>query len=351
MGMAVSIQAPGAAVLVEEDDRALGPAEVRVRTLYSGISAGTELTAYRGTSPYLDRLWQNDRRLFVSGAATYGYPVIGLGYEEVGEVTECGPAVDRLRHGDRVWGSWGHRSHTVLTEEYAAARVLPDGADPRIGTVSHIGATALNLVLDADIHVGETVAVFGLGVPGQLAAQFARLNGAQVVAVDAIAARRELALKLGAAEVIDPLDGDVAARIRDLTNGRGADVCLEITGSYAALHEAARSAAYNSRVCVGGFFQGGGTDLRLGEEFHHNRIQLICSQISGVSSVLQHRWDRYRLASTAVRLAEAGRLLVLDLVTHIFPVERVADAFALIDQHPREALQVLLSFDGGWTER
>ena len=353
MGTAVSISAPRSVALVADAEPALEPGQVRLRTLFSGISAGTELTAYRGTSPYLDRLWRDDLRLFVPGSPTQDYP-LAMGYEEVGEVVECGAAVSPdtpIRVGDRVWGTWGHRSHTVQDAGYAAARTLRAGSDPRLGTVSHIGAVALNLVLDADIHIGETVAVFGLGVPGQLAAQLARLNGARVIAVDAIAARRELATTLGADEVLDPLDGDVAVRIKDLTGGRGADVCLEITGNYAALHEAARAVAYNSRVCVGGFFQGGATALRLGEEFHHNRIQLVCSQISGLSPGLQHRWDRYRLASTAIRLAESGRLRVLDLITHTFPVEQVADAFTLIDERPREALQVLLSFEQAGDDR
>jgi threonine dehydrogenase-like Zn-dependent dehydrogenase len=232
----------------------------------------------------------------------------------------------------------------VQTEEYAAARLLHATADPRIGTFSHIGAVALNMILDADIHVGETVAVFGLGVPGQLVAQLARLNGARVIAVDGIGPRRDLAGSLGADEVLDPLEGNVAEHIRDLTGGRGADVCLEISGSYAALHEAVRSVAHDSRVCVGGFFQGGADRLRLGEEFHHNRVQLIGSQISGVSPAVQHRWDRYRLTTTVIRLADTGRLQALSLITHTFAVERVADAYELLDQRPGDALQVLLAF-------
>ena len=86
------------------------------------------------------------------------------------------------------------------------------------------------MVLDADIHVGETVAVFGLGVPGQIVAQLARLNGATVIGVDGIRARRELATELGADVVLDAGEGGVAEQIRELTGGRGADVCLEVTG-------------------------------------------------------------------------------------------------------------------------
>ncbi len=345
VGKVVSFSGPGQVEVVDEQVRPLGRSEVRVRTLFSGISAGTELTMYRGTNPYLDKTWDPDRHLFTPGPATQSYPVLGAGYEEVGRVVETAGDVANVRVGDLVWGVWGHRSDVVQPAEHAAARLLDPASDPRIGMFSQIGAIALNVVLDADIHVGETVAVFGLGVPGQLVAQLARLNGARVIAVDGLTSRRELASTLGADVVLDPADGGVAEQIHDLTDGRGADACLEISGSYAALQEAIRSVAYNSRVCAGGFFQRGGGDLRLGEEFHLNRVQVVSSQISGPPAHLQHRWDRYRLAATVVRLAEQGRLHVLDLVSHTFPVDQVGAAFHLLDTQPEDALQVLLTFD------
>lgn len=347
MATMVSFTGPRTAVLVNDERRPLGEAEVLVRTLFSGISAGTELTAYRGSNPYLNKRWDDDDRLFVNGDSTMEYPVNGWGYEEVGEIVEVGRSVTAVHEGDRVWGTWGHRSETVLPEQQAAARILPMGADARIGIFSQIGAIALNVVLDADIHVGETVAVFGLGVPGQLAAQLARLNGGRVIAVDGIASRRDLAARLGAHEVLDAGAGGVAERIRELTDGRGADVCLEVAGDHRALHEAIRSVAYSSRVVAAGFMQGEGAGLRLGEEFHHNRVAVIASQISGVAPALQHRWNRYRLASTAIALAVEGRLDVVSLISHTVPVSEVAEAFRMLDERPHEALQVVLSFEEG----
>lgn len=341
----VSFTSPGHAATVDEESRPLAPDEVRIRTLFSGISAGTELTAYRGTNPYINKKWDDHRRLFVDGATSFEYPVNGWGYEEVGEVVERGAEVTTVEVGDLIWGTWGHRSETVQKCERAGKRVLRPGVDPRIGIFSHIGAIALNVVLDADIHVGETVAVFGLGVPGQLVAQLARLNGARVIAVDGVASRRELAKRLGAYEVIDATAGGVAERIRELTDGRGADVCLEVSGNYRALHEAIRSVAYNSRVCVAGFMQGEGAGLRLGEEFHHNRVQLVCAQISGVQPGLQHRWDEYRLQRTFIDLAETGRVRVTDLISHQFDLERGPDAFALLDKATSDVMQVVLKVE------
>jgi threonine dehydrogenase-like Zn-dependent dehydrogenase len=128
-----------------------------------------------------------------------------------------------------------------------------------------------------------------------------------------------------------------------MTGGRGADVCLEVTGNYRALHEAIRSVAYSSRVCAAGFMQGEGAGLRLGEEFHHNRVAVIASQISGVAPALRHRWDEYRLVSTAIRLAVEGRLDVLSLISHELPLAEAGAAFRLLDEHPEQALQVVLA--------
>jgi threonine dehydrogenase-like Zn-dependent dehydrogenase len=346
VGTVVRCIGPEHIALVEEPDADVGSSGVAVRTLFSGISAGTELTAYRGSNPYLSKRWDPQLHLFLDGESTVGYPVDRWGYEEVGVVEKVGRSVTRVAPGDVIWGAWGHRSTAILDEPYAAGRILPPDSDPVVGIFSEIGGIALNVVLDADIHVSETVAVFGLGVLGQLVAQLARLNGAEVIAVDMRPHRLRLAAQLGVRHTIDAAPGGVAERVRELTGGRGADVSLEVTGSYRALHEAIRATAYNSRVVTAGFFQGKGADLRLGEEFHHNRIQLVCSQIAGVAASVSHRWNRYRLTSTAVRLAVTGLLQVRPLITHIVPVAEADWAFQMLAEGKTQALQVVLAFDG-----
>ena len=331
------------AEVVDEQSRPLEADEVRISTLYSGISAGTELTAYRGTNAYMNKKWDEELRLFVDGSTSFEYPVNGWGYEEVGEVSEVGSDVTSVSVGDVIWGTWGHRTETIQKADRAAQRVLKSGTDARVGIFSQIGAIALNVVLDADIHVGETVVVFGLGVPGQLVAQLARLNGARVIGVDGVASRRELAMQLGADMVIDANEGGVAEKVRALTDGRGADVCLEVSGNYRALNEAIRTVAYNSRVCVAGFMQGEGIGLRLGDEFHHNRIQLVCAQISGVNPSIDHRWNEYRLQRTFIDLAVAGKVNVTDLITHEFSLEDGGEAFQLVDTATTDVLQVILN--------
>ena len=136
MERVVTFEGPKEVGIREYEDRDLGPREVRLRTLYSGISAGTEMTAYSGSNPYLTKRWEPERRLFVEGETTLEYPVEGWGYEEVGEVSEIGTDVTAVGSGEVVYGTWGHRSTTVVDEDWAAARVLRSGIDPLVGVYS-----------------------------------------------------------------------------------------------------------------------------------------------------------------------------------------------------------------------
>lgn len=343
---ALVLNAPRSLAFVPLDVAPLGADEVRIRTLYSGISAGTELSQYRGTNPFMQRRWDESSRLFLQAEQpSWPYPVHNLGYEEVGEIIEVGAAVGDLHPGQRVFGTWGHRTHHVVRGEYARDRLVPEGADPLIGIFSHIGAVALNGVHDAALRVGDLAVVFGLGVPGQIVAQAARASGATVIGVDPVQERRGMALRLGADGVLDPNDVSIAERIKRETRGRGADVCIEVSGSAAALAEAIRTVAYASRVVAMGFFQGETRGLALGEEFHHNRIELVCSQISGVAPAASHRWNKARLWRTAVQLQHEGRLNLLPLITHRVPFGEAPDLFARIDAGKLDILQAVLTFE------
>ena len=319
--------------------------EIRVATLFSGISAGTELTQYRGTNPFMKRHWDEERRLFVDddGKPSWQWPVRNLGYEEVGEIVEIGPDVEGLAIGERIFGTWNHRTHHVATADYARERLLPKDADPRTGIFSHIGAVAINGVHDAAIRIGDIIAVFGLGVPGQIAAQAARASGARVIGVDPDEGRRQIAANHGAWTTIGP--ENAAEQIKAMTDGRGADSCIEVSGAPPALSEAIRAVAYSSRVVAMGFFQGEISGLRLGEEFHHNRVQLICSQISGVAPEASYRWSKPRLWRTAVELQAEGVLDLVSLISHVAPFGEAPGLFDRLDKGLPNVLQAVLEFE------
>lgn len=274
------------------------------------------------------------------------YPVVGgWAYEEIGEVAEVATDVNDVRLGELIYGTWGHRSSHIVTATFAREHRLSPALDPIVGIFSQMGCIALNAVLDAHIHVGETVAVFGQGVPGQLVAQLAKQNGATVIAIDLDDYRLEKSKAFGADYTINSGTCDVAKEIRALTGGRGADTVIEISGFAQALHQAIRSVVYNGRVVAAGFYQGQAEGLFLGEEYHHNRIQLVCSQIGAVAPELNNRWDRLRMEQTIFRLAEQGKLDLEGLVTRVVPFGEAAAAYEMLDRRTDNNLQVVLSFD------
>ncbi len=340
----LTVDAPGRIGVDYYTPAPLQPGEVRIATMYSGISAGTEMTAFSGSNPFLNKRWDSTARLFQPDASSWTYPMPAMGYEEVGQIVEIGAGVTKVAPGQIVWGTWRHRSEHVAPEDWVLTRLLADGVDPRLGIFSQIGAIALNAILDAGIRLGEYVAVFGQGVPGLMVTQLARLNGARVIAVDRMPSRLALAREFGAEHVIDASTEDAATRIKAITGGRGADVAIEISGAYPALHAAIRSVAYNSKVVVCGFFQGDGRGLFLGEEFHHNRVNLVCSQISGVSPDLDHRWNRARLDQTIMGLIADARVDFGRLISHSFPASQAQAAFDLLQASPGDCLQVVLDF-------
>ena len=137
----------------------------------------------------------------------------------IGVVTEVGAAVTEFRVGERVFGHLPIReTHTV---EAGRVDLLPAGLTPPAAVCLDPLVMALPM-REGNVRLGDRVAVFGLGAIGQMAVQLARLAGAdQVIAVDPIKARRDLALALGADAALDPLAGDVGQAIRELTAPAG----------------------------------------------------------------------------------------------------------------------------------
>lgn len=212
------------------------------------------------------------------------------------------PEVIDRHPGQLVWGIWGHRAEAVLAAD--AVHPLPPGLDPLAAVFARPGAIALTAVLAGDLHLGDWVGVFGQGVIGLLATRLAVLSGARVVAVDRIADRLAHATRYGARTTVDVTTESAAAVLRGATGGRGADVCLELSGAYPALHEAIRATTHAGRVVAAGFYQGQADGLGLGEEFHHNRIQLVAAQVSGPTPApgLAGRWSGARVAQTFMDL-------------------------------------------------
>lgn len=309
---------------------------MRVQALVSGISHGTELLVYRGQVPSglpLD---------LPTLAGSYDFP-IKFGYASVGRVMETGKGVTCLAPGDLVFSLHPHQTEYVVAASYPV--LLPSGLPPERGVFLANMETAVNILLDAAPRIGERVAVFGQGVIGLLLVQLLRRAGAgYVLAVDPLPLRRERALALGADVALEPNEGLLDA-VRSASDGQGVDVAIEASGQPAALEQAIAVTAAQGTVVVSSWYGTKPVTLDLGSHFHRGRLRIISSQVGAIDPALSGRWNQARRTALARDLL--AQLPLEQLITQQIPFRRAPEAYALIDCHPEETVEVVLSYGAG----
>ncbi len=307
---------------------------MRVRATASALSQGTEMLVYRGEVPA-------DLPLDLPTlAGSFGFP-IKYGYATVGRILDTGAGVEDLAPGDLVFVHHPHQDAFVVP---AAMPVhLSDALDPLLGLFVANLETAVNVVHDTPLRLGETALVFGQGVVGLLVAQLLRLAGAgRVLVVDPLKNRRDLARTVGVDETFEPGE-DFPERILETTAGRGADVAVEVSGSGAALQAAIEAVAVEGTVVAASWYGAKPVALSLGGHFHRGRVRLRSSQVGRMSPDLGSRWDLDR--RTEMVLGLLSRLRLKELISHRFPFEEAPEAYRLVDERPGEAVQVILTHD------
>jgi NADPH:quinone reductase-like Zn-dependent oxidoreductase len=339
-GRTVQIVASGAVECATYDPAPLADGSVRVRTVRSAISPGTEMTFYGrdASNVYLHKRWNEELRLFEAAEPSLTYP-IAFGYRAAGEVVDSGTTSVPL--GARVYGTWRHTELTALPAQRALDQLLPpdlswdDGVD-----IGQMGPICVNAVAFAEgEHRGGHAVVFGAGPVGLITAQVARSEGATVHVVDRIPERLEIARGLGLETLEAAPDVDVAATLKRRLGAEAIGVAWECSGSTFALHEAIRTVRRQGLVVAVGFYQGESRGLLLGDEFHHNGIRIVCGQIGNI-----HRsTSQAELRRRTLELAGDGAIQLGALPRLTLPVEAVSAAFDAL-KRPHEVLQTALDY-------
>jgi len=305
-----------------------GAGEVRVRTERSGVSPGTELLVYRDEVPPELAVDETIDAL----DETFSYP-LQYGYAAVGRVTAVGEGVDDAWLDRRVFAFNPHESHFLADPETLVPTTLSDEAALLIPNAE----TAVNLVMDARPRIGARVAVFGQGPIGLLTtALLGEFPLSELVTVDRYESRRRLSESLGADRAVSPADFDGALEA-------GADVTLELSGNPAALEAAIDATGYAGTVVVGSWYGTKDVTLGLGGRYHRSHIRIRSSQVSRIDPDHADRWDKDRRLSF-VRSWLADRDLP-ELFTHEFDLGRAAEAYRLLEERQREALQVAFTYE------
>ncbi len=330
----VQFSGPRLAEICFEPLGELQPNQVRVQTICSAISAGTELLVYRGELPESMALDTNIQSL---SEQKNSWP-IRYGYASVGVVTESGDDVGSKWVGERVFAFQPHQSHFCAIPETLIP--LPEGMAAEDGVFLPNMETAVSFVMDGRPLLGETVIVLGLGVVGQLTLKLlAGLSPGRLIGVDQLSSRREAGLKSGATAVFDPADPNLKQYLGDL----GADLLFELSGNPQAIDLAVQLAGYSSRIVIGSWYGKKQATVDFGGHFHRSNIQLIASQVSRLHPSLTGRWTKQRRMNVAVQMLAKHRPS-RTLITHRPDVSEATQIYKMLDERPEEALQVVFNY-------
>ena len=333
MPEAVWFAGPQRVEIRQEPAASVGPDDVRVRSVVSGLSAGSELLVYRGDAP---REMAPD---LPTVRGDFGFP-IKFAYANVGRVIEVGSRVAALAVDDLVFVHHPHQTEFVVPADFPIR--LPEGLPADVGVFAANLETAVTVVLDAHPRLGEAVLVTGQGVVGLLVTMLLRRTGATpIVTADLHERRRAASAAAGADHVVDA-NVDLVDAVLELTDGRGVDVAIEVSGSPAALQACIDAAAFAGTVVVASWYGTRDVSLGLGGRFHRRRLRVVSSQVSTLDPALAPRWDRARRTALVAALLE--ELPLKELITHRFPLDQAAAAYELLDRRAGDCLQVVLDY-------
>ena len=276
------VDAPGRGALREEEVGDPAACEVLVRTLYTGISRGTEALVFRGEVPASEH--ERMRAPFQSGA----FPApVKYGYLNVGVVERGSPELE----GRTVFTLFPHQSLFVVPA--AAVTIVPDRVPARRAVLAGAVETAVNVLWDAAPLVGDRISVIGGGMIGSCVARLlSGIPGVDIVVVDVDRSKAALCGILG----VGYAHPDDAPSDRDLV--------IETSGSGEGLQLAVDSAAFEGEIIEASWFGDRGVSVQLGGAFHSQRLTIRSSQVGTIAP------RRRATRTTADRLT-----LALDLLT------------------------------------
>lgn len=341
------VDKPQNVLIREEQELPLQPRQVRIRTQVAAIKHGTEFHLFSGESPFQDRRFDTDLRLFVKqepGEQAEDFAQHFVGNMVVGTVAEIGPEVSKFQVGASVY-CYGPACELVTKAEEEVEPLLPP-MKPLDALCLDPALFAFAAVRDSRARLCDDVVVFGLGAIGLFVVQMLHLSGcAHVIAVDPIARRRALAQAFGAQTVIDPTVEDAGLAVRELLHGRGADIAIEASGHYGALHGAMRAVHNCARIVTLGYYKGRDTFLELGAEWHHNRLELISSMPVWNNPFREYPlWDKSRITRSLLELFTQGKLRSEGIIDPLVSFAESPTAFLNIYHNPKDAIKLGITF-------
>ena len=347
----------------------VGPDQVLVQSHYSLISSGTEMGTLSKTPTELVRQTFSDpwmrnvvkQTILATGpsqtARRVWHEMITpreIGYSGAGTVLALGDRVEGLELGQTVaYAASGHAE--LAAPHFNHVVPVPDSVDLRHAAFVTVGGIAMQSLRRAEVQFGETVAVYGLGLVGQLCAAIAKAAGCVVVGIDVNPKANELASAAGAALVVNPAESGWKRRISDFTGKNGVDATIICASSDSAdiINSSMEITRRQGRVVIVGYVK-----LEIHpKNFLYNEIDLRYSRAYGPGSYHAGyekgrvdypfgyvRWTEKRNLEEFIRLVATGAVNPEPLIAGVYPVERAQEPFDAIRQHTLPGVAALISY-------
>lgn len=280
----IEFTGPNEVAFVPKQRKELKPDEVRIQSLASLISSGTELKVFSGSFDDADL----DVNIKSMEGQRMGYP-LAYGYSLVGRIVECGENVDGGQlNGRLVFAFSAHASEVVL--QASAVHVIPEGIDPLDAIFMPSLETALSIVHDAHPRLGEKIVVYGQGLIGLLVTSLLSslaldLQSPILTTVDTLPERLALSALLGSQQALLPNRVGACGEF---------DVSIEVSGNYRALQTAIDYTKNGGRVIVASWYGNENVSLKLGIDFHRSHKTIKTSQVSELPAELRASWTKQR---------------------------------------------------------
>lgn len=293
--------------------------KVLLRTLYSLVSAGTEVACLSG-----EETW-------------FALPNVP-GYSVVGEIVGAAADVTRFSVGDIVYCQGQHAELQMRSAMGEIMMKVPEGVDLRYAPFARLAQISATAVRTSNIQFGDDVAVVGQGLIGIMAAQLAQLQGANVIVIDPSTKRLEIARKCGIENTINPLGGDSEEALSRMTGGRKVSTLIDATGNASVIMDSFRHIAWGGEMILLGSprkpSEGNLTDVFIHvhrfrynvdiKGAHEQRLPLLAEKHA------KHSIERN--TRIVLEYIASGRLIIEPLLTHLVSPSGAEDVYVQLRQ-------------------
>lgn len=325
----IMMESPGNANLREFEIPELKPDQVLIRNHFTAVSAGTE------------RAWSLD---MPNAHSTFPYMP---GYSGAGEVVRIGSEVTNIKVGDRVVVNWG--GHQLYSTKDQNLVRIPEGISMKEAAFTHIASFPINGVRKLHLELGESVMIAGQGILGVFALQTAALCGAvPLIVSDFSPERRALAEKLGADYALDPGDEHYKDRVMELTDGKGVNAVIEVTGSAKALQQVLEYIAFEGRISLLGCTRVSDAPIDFYKYVHARGVQLIGAHTMSRAKLesAPYHWTEQDDYRAFLKLLARGKVKVEPVISEVYSPEQAHDVYKMLAENKNPPLGLVYD----WTK-